>query len=59
MASRCYQTRGMKTSNGDARSSRRWKGVVMSFFEVYMEVKAGAGVFHQEALAYREIMGAM
>ncbi|PGH09363.1 hypothetical protein GX51_00806 [Blastomyces parvus] len=34
------------------------KGVVMSFFEVYMEVKAGAGVFHQEALAYREIMGA-
>ncbi|OJD21386.1 hypothetical protein ACJ73_07274 [Blastomyces percursus] len=35
------------------------KGVVLSFFEVYMEVKAGAGVFHQEALAYREITGAM
>ncbi|EDN08186.1 hypothetical protein I7I51_03861 [Histoplasma capsulatum] len=33
------------------------KGVVLSFFEVYMEVKAGAEVFHQEALAYREIMG--
>ncbi|EEQ86467.1 hypothetical protein RJZ56_005935 [Blastomyces dermatitidis] len=35
------------------------KGIVLSFFEVYMEVKAGAEVFLQEALAYREIMGAM
>ncbi|KKZ62166.1 hypothetical protein EMCG_03304 [[Emmonsia] crescens] len=35
------------------------KGTVMSFFEVYMEVKAGSEVFQQEVLAYREIMGGM
>ncbi|OJD17499.1 hypothetical protein AJ78_02420 [Emergomyces pasteurianus Ep9510] len=35
------------------------KGTVMSFFEVYMEVKAGSEVFHQEVLAYRESMGKM
>lgn len=35
------------------------KGTVMSFFEVYMEVKAGSEVFQQEVLAYREIMGEM